>query len=314
MTAAMARACRPAITRAAFAGSLLVHLLVIALLSLAAVRAPEQVLENLRVLDLRTITFRAPVVQVTPPAPPVSAPPRVAPAPLRPQPRVAQPVIAQHPAYQPAAHAAIPARPRPQPVYSAPPRTMPPRVAPSSPAGNPGGGGGPVNLGPGVPGGEATGGGGGTTPGTVPGQGSGSGSGVGPGTGSGSGGGHGDTPAPPPPPPPPAPEPKPPPRAPEPDRPPVRLADRATPEVVRKVAPRYPQECQDEGVEGTVSLLVEVLASGNVGKVSVTRSAGDSRLDAAAVAAVKRWEYRPAVQGGIPRTVMTRATVSFNLR
>jgi len=92
-----------------------------------------------------------------------------------------------------------------------------------------------------------------------------------------------------------------------------RLADRKIPTLVRRVAPIYPMAAQVEGIQGTVKLLVTVTKEGKVGAVKVARSCGDSRLDAAAVNAVRQWRYEPAVQDGISRQVDTYATVTFSL-
>ncbi len=61
---------------------------------------------------------------------------------------------------------------------------------------------------------------------------------------------------------------------------------------------------------------LEVLVSekGEVLEVEVIESAGDGRLDRAAAEFVRGWRYRPAVQGGEPRRVHTRAKVKFELR
>ena len=92
-----------------------------------------------------------------------------------------------------------------------------------------------------------------------------------------------------------------------------RTADRSMPELVHRVNPRYPASAQADGVEGTVRLRVTVGTGGNVEQVVVAASSGDSRLDSAAVAAVRLWKYRPAVQNGEPRRVDTHATVTFRL-
>lgn len=92
-----------------------------------------------------------------------------------------------------------------------------------------------------------------------------------------------------------------------------RTADRSVPELVHRVNPAYPPSAQAEGVEGTVKLRVAVGTTGNVEQVIVAASSGDSRLDSAAVASVRQWKYRPAVQNGEPRRVETYATVSFRL-
>jgi len=82
---------------------------------------------------------------------------------------------------------------------------------------------------------------------------------------------------------------------------------------VRRVNPVYPVATQVEGIQGTVKLLVTVTKEGEVGAVEVARSSGDPRLDSAAVSAVKKWRYRPAVQDGIPRQVDTYASITFSL-
>jgi len=92
-----------------------------------------------------------------------------------------------------------------------------------------------------------------------------------------------------------------------------RTADRSVPELVHRVNPTYPASAQAEGVEGTVKLKVTVGTTGNVEQVTVAASSGDTRLDSAAVASVRKWKYRPAVQNGEPRRVETYATVSFRL-
>ncbi len=171
-------------------------------------------------------------------------------------------------------------------------------------------GGGPIDLGPGSPGGSVgVPSGGGTSLGEVPGTGSGRGSGTGSGPGSGgggegtgshgtgttSGGGNGGK------------EPSPEPKFTS------RLADRAEPEVAQKGRLVYPEAAAGDGVEGTCVLKVLVGENGEVLSVEVTRSAGDRRLDKAAMEYVRRWRYRPAVQDGQPRRVNTRATVQFAL-
>lgn len=162
----------------------------------------------------------------------------------------------------------------------------------STPGVVPGGGEGP---GAGSGGGHGGSGEGSGTPGTGSGGGSGTGAGTGGGSGGGSGSGQGSG------------------GSPGPARHVSRTADRSMPEVVRRVNPMYPASAQTDGVEGTVKMRVTVGTSGNVEQVVVVASSGDSRLDSAAVAAVRQWRYRPAVQNGEPRRVDTHATISFRL-
>jgi protein TonB len=53
--------------------------------------------------------------------------------------------------------------------------------------------------------------------------------------------------------------------------------------------PEYPPEALEEGLEGTVRLLLELDAEGAVSKVEVLESSGSALLDAAAVRAAKDW-------------------------
>ncbi|BEV71821.1 energy transducer TonB [Paludibacterium sp. THUN1379] len=63
--------------------------------------------------------------------------------------------------------------------------------------------------------------------------------------------------------------------------------------------PTYPALSQRLGEEGVVVLSVLILANGNVAEVAVQRSSGYPRLDEAALAAVRRWHYRPARRAGV---------------
>ena len=62
--------------------------------------------------------------------------------------------------------------------------------------------------------------------------------------------------------------------------------------------PRYPQLSRRLGEEGQVLLDLLVRADGSVGEISVRRSSGSSRLDQAALDAVRHWRYLPAHRGG----------------
>jgi len=264
-----------------------------------------------------------PVELVTPPKPkpaPVVVP-RVEPEPEPAKPKPAPVVRTTRPApVKPAATAPRPTpTPRPAATAPAPPRTDP--KPPASDGSPPSGGGAPVGLGTLAPGGDLTvepgRGSGGTPVGTVPGSGTGTGSGTGPGSGEGPPGTAdpkpNPTPAPPPPPPPPPP-PEPKPKPPEPPKHTSTLADRAIPKLVKRVNPTYPLSAKEEGVQGTVQLRLRVEKNGSVSNVRVSKSSGDRRLNDAAVAAVKKWKYEPAVQNGVPRAVDTFASVSFRLQ
>jgi protein TonB len=77
--------------------------------------------------------------------------------------------------------------------------------------------------------------------------------------------------------------------------------------------PRYPDAARREGVEGEVLLRFEVLATGHVGAVAVSRSTGRDDLDRAAVDAVKTWLFEPARRGKEAVTVWVTLPVRFRL-
>ncbi|MEO7885505.1 MAG: energy transducer TonB [Polaromonas sp.] len=56
----------------------------------------------------------------------------------------------------------------------------------------------------------------------------------------------------------------------------------------------YPARARRLMEEGVVRLRVEVLASGNAGKVRLRQSSGSATLDAAAVEGVKKFKFNPA--------------------
>lgn len=66
----------------------------------------------------------------------------------------------------------------------------------------------------------------------------------------------------------------------------------------RNRPPVYPMEAARRGQEGTVVLLIRVSPMGLAEGAAVTTSSGHSSLDQAAVDAVMRWRFRPAVRDG----------------
>jgi len=82
------------------------------------------------------------------------------------------------------------------------------------------------------------------------------------------------------------------------------------PTLVRRVDPDYPRLDRVQGNAGTVVLLIVVDRSGSVEVERVLRSV-NSRLDAAASRAVRRWRYRPAQLGSTPVAVYKVVTLQF---
>lgn len=77
-------------------------------------------------------------------------------------------------------------------------------------------------------------------------------------------------------------------------------------------APRYPSVARRRGIEGTVTLAVLVSAQGLASEVQLARSSGSTLLDEAALEAVRRWRFLPALAGG--RAVEARVLVPIAFR
>jgi protein TonB len=77
--------------------------------------------------------------------------------------------------------------------------------------------------------------------------------------------------------------------------------------------PRYPELARQRGWHGTVLLVVKIDASGRVTDVEVEESSGYQLLDAAAVGAVRRWRYKPAVGRNGPVATEELQPVTFRL-
>jgi protein TonB len=103
---------------------------------------------------------------------------------------------------------------------------------------------------------------------------------------------------PPPPPPPPA---------------PIRVGGAVRqPARVKFVAPSYPAIAQSARVQGIVIIEATIGANGRVEDAKVLRSI--ALLDAAALDAVRQWEYTPTLLNGVPVPVIMTVTVTFTLQ
>jgi periplasmic protein TonB len=107
--------------------------------------------------------------------------------------------------------------------------------------------------------------------------------------------------------------PPPPPPAPPPVKPaPVRIGGQIkAPALISRVDPVYPALAQAAQLEGIVILEATVGETGRVESVKVLRSLG--ALDAAAVEAVKQWQYSPLRLNDRPTSFVLTVTVQFHL-
>lgn len=78
--------------------------------------------------------------------------------------------------------------------------------------------------------------------------------------------------------------------------------------------PRYPTESRRQREQGTVVLALTLDVDGRVANISVARSSGHSRLDDAALRAVRKWRWAPTLQGGQPVMVRGQVEIPFVLQ
>ncbi|GGD17790.1 energy transducer TonB [Aquisalinus flavus] len=76
---------------------------------------------------------------------------------------------------------------------------------------------------------------------------------------------------------------------------------------VLQTQPIYPPRCAGRGVEGSVTVIFDVLANGGVTNARIVRSS-DSCFDRSALEAIRQWKYMPAsgqsgiIQRGVQKT------------
>lgn len=91
-------------------------------------------------------------------------------------------------------------------------------------------------------------------------------------------------------------------------------SDVVKPEVLSKTNPAYPQVAEAKKIEGTVILSLLISEKGEVSDVKLLRGAGGaSGLNEAAMAAVRKWKFRPAVKDGKRVKVWMTYPIVFKL-
>lgn len=83
--------------------------------------------------------------------------------------------------------------------------------------------------------------------------------------------------------------------------------------VSRRVDPVYPAGSRRDGEQGNGMFRVLVDEKGRPTEVQVLKSTGFPRLDEAAMTAIRRWAFKPAVQNSQPVKSWTRVAVAFKL-
>lgn len=79
---------------------------------------------------------------------------------------------------------------------------------------------------------------------------------------------------------------------------------------VRTVPPVYPDELRRDGVSGLVMVKCHIDAQGNVVETEVEKSS-NAAFEKPAVAAVKKWKFKPAKQDGNPTAIKVTIPIKF---
>lgn len=108
-------------------------------------------------------------------------------------------------------------------------------------------------------------------------------------------------------------------KAPAPPAPPVRAAGPESAgdlsaRMIEAKPPRYPTESRRAHEQGTVVLTVLLSTDGRVADINVARSSGFTRLDRAALEAVRSWRWSPIIRDGAPVMVRGSVTIPFVLQ
>lgn len=77
---------------------------------------------------------------------------------------------------------------------------------------------------------------------------------------------------------------------------------------------RYPEIARKAGVEGKVIVQVQIDEKGNVGRTKIAKSLGNNGCDEAAIEAIKKVKWKPAMQRDKPVKVWISIPVVFQLK
>jgi protein TonB len=85
------------------------------------------------------------------------------------------------------------------------------------------------------------------------------------------------------------------------------------PEILKRSAPEYPDDAAAKGIEGAVDLSFMVSTAGEVRDVTVVHAEPSSIFNRAAIAAVRRWKYRPRTVNGVAVESRVELRMTFKL-
>jgi TonB family protein len=87
------------------------------------------------------------------------------------------------------------------------------------------------------------------------------------------------------------------------------------PQVLKEVKPAYTAEAMQAKIQGSVWLTVVVLANGDVGDVTVSKSLDkEYGLDQEAINATRQWKFKPGTRNSKPVPVEITIEMTFTLK
>lgn len=93
----------------------------------------------------------------------------------------------------------------------------------------------------------------------------------------------------------------------------VAMSRKAEPDYAYNPPPEYPKLLRDNNITGTVIIKVQVQANGLPQTVLIQQSSGYQLMDNAAVKAVQKWKFIPAIENNQPTTGWVEFPVHFLL-
>jgi len=81
---------------------------------------------------------------------------------------------------------------------------------------------------------------------------------------------------------------------------------------VKTPPPDYPYELKRQGISGVVAVSVVIDESGDVTSCTATKSS-NADFEATALAAVKKWKFKPAQKDGAPVKMKVTIPIRFSL-
>ena len=93
---------------------------------------------------------------------------------------------------------------------------------------------------------------------------------------------------------------------------PAIAGNNTSPVPTHRPPPIYPREAMRRGIGGTVRVQATVATNGSVERMDIAQSSGDRYLDRAAMEAVRRWRFTPAMRNGQPVSATVVIPVDFS--